>query len=109
MGHLHKPSSELVLHAAQYFAVIANERMTAPASAQCVPLLEGLVSVLDPARALKLECRTSAAMALSIVTGSALGKATFLDVATTTSARDNLTFWLTQPPRFDRAQLQRCL
>ena len=117
MTHLDKPTHELVLHAAQYFAVLAEQRLTALACASSHAVMTGLFGVLDPDRVMPLECRIASAQALAILTclGSfpEIGKRTLIESAGDIyNVRLRVQFWMAgvlYPCVIDKAYLTRYL
>ena len=104
--HLEKPAYDLVLHAAQYFAVLADQALTAKHCASSVAVIAGLLSVLDPARKLPIECRTSAAQALLIMcTGS--GCADLVAIGTPLQLVERLVHWRSYVPEAYETQMLR--
>ena len=97
LTHLHKPSHDLVLHAAQYFAALSEQHFTAEACASSAPLIAGLLSVLDLDRTLPLECRTSASQALLLM---CMGPhcADFVAIAAPLQLNERLEAWRTYLP-----------
>ena len=67
VSHLDKPAYDLVLHAVQYFAVLAQDDRLVGVLAQYEALIAALFRTLDPARKLPDEICTAALGALSVL------------------------------------------